>query len=203
MRLLLIRHGQTAANVAAQLDTAYPGTPLNEKGHEQAQALAERLSDEQIDAVYASDLTRAQETAAPFAAERGLDVQVVPDLKEIQAGDWEMTEDWSGLIEVFGQWRDGNLDAGCPGGDTGTGFLARYDAAIRQIATTDAQCVAAVSHGAAMRVWVSNVCPNATDEFIRTARLSNTTVIELDGSPDDGWTLVSWTGESVPEPPED
>ena len=42
MRLFLVRHGQTHANVARQLDTAVPGLDLTDAGHEQARALAER-----------------------------------------------------------------------------------------------------------------------------------------------------------------
>ena len=70
MRLLLIRHGQTQSNVNRELDTAFPGAPLNEAGLAQAEALVEALAHERIDALYCSTLTRAQQTAAPQAASR-------------------------------------------------------------------------------------------------------------------------------------
>lgn len=71
MRLLLVRHGQTPSNVRFLLDTAVPGPGLTELGERQAAALPEALAGEDIDALYASTLTRAQLTAAPLAGARG------------------------------------------------------------------------------------------------------------------------------------
>lgn len=76
MRLILIRHGQTDANVRRQLDTAYPGLPLNETGHAQAKALVDAISHERIDAIYCSTLTRAQRQRPRLAAARGLDAVI-------------------------------------------------------------------------------------------------------------------------------
>ena len=58
-------------------------------GVAQAAALGERLGTEPIEAVYASDLLRAQQSAAPLAAARGTSVVTVPTLREMAMGRWE------------------------------------------------------------------------------------------------------------------
>ncbi|HPV81372.1 MAG TPA: histidine phosphatase family protein, partial [Dermatophilaceae bacterium] len=118
MRLLLIRHGQTASNVTRLLDTAAPGAPLDEVGLEQARALAEALADEPIEAVYASDLTRSQQTAAPLAARHGVEVVVRGGIREIQAGEDEMSADWVRYLTTIMSW-NADLDARMPGGESG------------------------------------------------------------------------------------
>lgn len=83
MRLILIRHCETQSNVDHLLDTAFPGAPLTDQGHAQAATLPERLAGEPIEAVFASTLTRAQQTAAPLAEALGLEVEVIDG---VQAG---------------------------------------------------------------------------------------------------------------------
>ena len=72
MRLLLVRHGQTPANVLGVLDTAVPGPGLTDLGRRQAAALPEALAEERIDAIVVTDLVRTHETAAPLVAATGL-----------------------------------------------------------------------------------------------------------------------------------
>ena len=133
MRLFLVRHGQTHANVARQLDTAVPGLDLTDEGREQARALADRLGGEDLGAIYTSDLVRTQQTAAPLAEMLGLEMVVLPGLREIQAGDWEMSTDWQPYIDAVVRWRD-DPEHAIPGGDSGAGFMQRYDEAIARIA---------------------------------------------------------------------
>ncbi|MGN6780504.1 MAG: histidine phosphatase family protein, partial [Marmoricola sp.] len=63
MRLLLLRHGETHANVSGELDTAAPGEDLTPLGQAQAEAAATVLADRDIDAVFVSVLVRTQQTA--------------------------------------------------------------------------------------------------------------------------------------------
>lgn len=87
-RIIAIRHGQTAWNaetrMQGQLDTA-----LDAQGRWQAQQLAQALAHEPIDALVASDLSRAMHTAAPLAAARGLRVHSEPGLRERCFGVFE------------------------------------------------------------------------------------------------------------------
>lgn len=195
MRLFLVRHGETHANVARQLDTAVPGLHLTEAGEQQAKDLAERLSSEDLGAIYVSDLLRAQQTAEPLAAALGLDVVVLPGLREIQAGDYEMSTEWGPFVDAVKRWRD-DPEHTIPGGDSGIGFMSRYEAAIRRIAGDGHESAVAVSHGAAMRVWVA-AATHLDPGFFDARRLDNTLVVTLEGDPDAGWRLLAWGDEPI------
>jgi len=85
---LLIRHGDNDL-IGKSLAGRLPNVHLNEKGQAQAQAVAAGLAEMKITAVYASPLERAQETAEPLARMHGLPVQILPELLEIDFGEWE------------------------------------------------------------------------------------------------------------------
>lgn len=82
--IYLVRHGETIDN-ARQIMQGQTQGELNEKGREQAQQVAERLANESIDAVVASDLHRAIQTAEIIAAPHGLPVRTTELLRE---RDW-------------------------------------------------------------------------------------------------------------------
>ena len=82
--IFLIRHGETVDN-ARQIMQGQTQGELNEKGREQARQVAERLAAEQVDAVVASDLHRAVQTAEIISAPHGLPVMTTPLLRE---RDW-------------------------------------------------------------------------------------------------------------------
>jgi broad specificity phosphatase PhoE len=87
MRLLLIRHGETEWN--ASLRYQGPDVPLNERGRLQAQGIAARLKGLELAALYASDMLRAWETAEIIGSALGLGPEPMPDLREIDVGQWE------------------------------------------------------------------------------------------------------------------
>lgn len=199
MRLLLIRHGQTPSNVRGALDTAYPGAGLTELGHTQARAIPGSLEKERFAGVYASPLVRTQLTAAPLAQGRGLDVVVRRGLEEISAGELEMRTDHD-AVEAYHtalkSWLDGDLDARLGGRESGRDFLSRYDGALTNIARRHRrdETIVAVSHGAAIRVWVTLRAKGAHEILTPESRMSNTAAAFLEGDPRTGWQLVDWTG---------
>ena len=86
--LLLVRHGETDWNAtAACRDTT--DRPLNDYGRRQARELAGELENEELEAIYASDLSRARETAEIVGERLGLAVVLDPDLREKDWGNWE------------------------------------------------------------------------------------------------------------------
>ncbi|MGV8907572.1 MAG: histidine phosphatase family protein [Propionicimonas sp.] len=193
MRLILVRHGRTASNVGFLLDTAEPGADLDDGGLEQAAALVERLSHHQIEAVYTSNLVRTQQTARPVAEARGLELQVLPELREVSAGDDELSQDATRYIGTLVTWGKGDLEARIPGGENAHEFMSRFDAAIETIAASGKDVVMVVSHGAALRVW-SMVRVKGFTEALGKAHLDNTGVIVADGSPAQGWQLAELIG---------
>jgi len=85
--LLLVRHGETVENASQTMQGQTPGR-LNATGIAQAHQLSESLSDKQIDAVVASDLWRAVQTARIVAAPHDLTVTTTPLLRERDWGDF-------------------------------------------------------------------------------------------------------------------
>lgn len=207
MRLILIRHGQTPSNVLGLLDTAPPGPGLTDLGFEQAAAIPQALAGERIDAMFASNLTRTQLTAAPLARARGLAVPVRDGIREVAAGDLEMRGDLDAVhayLAVVGQWLDGRVDVRMPGGagESAVEVLGRFDSVVDEAATAvpvDGTAVL-VSHGAAIRIWAAARSDNLPDNFGAVNNLRNTGVVILDGEPGSGWTAVSWTDAAIGGP---
>ncbi|MXR51000.1 hypothetical protein GRX03_05180 [Halovenus sp. WSH3] len=88
MKIYVIRHGQTEANAAGQLQ-GHIDTPLTDTGKRHANNVAETLSRTDVDVLISSPLKRALDTAKLVAQELRVDIRVDPDLKEICYGDWE------------------------------------------------------------------------------------------------------------------
>jgi 2,3-bisphosphoglycerate-dependent phosphoglycerate mutase len=108
--LLLVRHGETDWNAEHRWQ-GHTDVPLNERGREQARALAEQLAAEPVDAIYASDLSRARATADTVAARLGLPVTVDPDLREIDVGSREgLTGEEVGEREWDGEPHDAHAE---------------------------------------------------------------------------------------------
>jgi broad specificity phosphatase PhoE len=202
MRLLLVRHGQTLSNVNHLLDTGHPGPVLTELGEQQAAALVEALSSEDIKAIFASTLRRTQQTAQPLADDRGLPVQVRDGIREIDAGELELRSDQEAVdlyVRTVIGWADGKLDARLPGGPSGASMLAAYDEVVSEIESLveDDQTALLVSHGAAIRTWVAARVAGLGAAFAAANALANTAVVILQGSMATGWSLVSWDGRAV------
>jgi broad specificity phosphatase PhoE len=200
MRLILIRHGQTPANVLGQLDTGHPGPGLTDRGLEQAARIPDALRDEEIDAIFVSTLVRTQLTAAPLAAERGLAATILGGIHEAEAGDLEMRSDPEAIHAYHSTiyaWGSGDLDVRMPGEQDGHAFFGRYDADIAGIEESGAETVVVVSHGAAIRVWTARHARNIDPEVTAQNDLMNTGIVILEGSMSDGWDLVSWAGTPV------
>lgn len=193
MRLILVRHGRTPSNTGFVLDTAYPGADLDPTGQEQATDLVSRLAGRPIEAIYASDLVRTQQTAAPLAADRGLRVEILPGLREVSAGDDELSPDATRYIQSLIAWGEGHLEAKVPGGEDAIEFFDRYNAAIAGIVAAGHNDAVVVSHGAALRVWAMAQV-KGFDTAIGKTHLDNTAIVVIDGNPADGWSLVELEG---------
>lgn len=207
MRLLLIRHGQTPSNVLGLLDTAPPGPGLTDLGVQQAAALPATLADERIDLIAASTQPRAQLTAAPLAAARGLDVLIRGGLCEVPAGDLEMRGDEEAVrtyLTTVREWMVGNLDLAMPGGPSGAEVLGRFDAVVDEVARQmdDRGTAVLFAHGAVLRTWAT---ARGIDESVRVDLLErfqplhNTGMIVVAGTRS-GWRLESWAGRAIGGP---
>jgi probable phosphoglycerate mutase len=148
--LVLIRHGETDMNRELRFQ-GQVNASLNDVGHEQARRLARRMAGESAHAVYASDLLRARQTAAPVAGELGLPAVSESGLREQDFGrvdgmrvadiQREHPEAWAG-------WLRFDEDFALPGGESTRAFHARVMAAVqRLVAAHPGQTVVVVTHG--------------------------------------------------------
>ncbi len=196
-RLIFVRHGQSEANVVDSLHTSVPGPPLTALGQEQATALVGALADEDVRSVWSSTMTRAQQTAAPLAAARGLDVRIRDGLRETSVGDLEERRD-AEAHDLFGDvvagWMlRGDLSLRCPAGESGAEIIARFAAAVGEVvAGLDEGTAVIVSHGAALRTTLLGLC-GLDPVFVLTHHLPNTGFVVVD-LVDDGYVCRTWAG---------
>jgi broad specificity phosphatase PhoE len=85
--VLLARHGESDWNAAGRFQ-GHADRPLTERGRRHAEELSARLAHVPLDALYASDLRRAWETAAAVAEAHGLKVERLRELREVDVGSW-------------------------------------------------------------------------------------------------------------------
>ena len=97
-RIYLMRHGETLYQSEAS-EGAIGNSALTERGREQIAAAALLFRGVPLDRIYASPLSRAHETARIIAQEKGLDVLLSPDLREITPS--EKTTVSKSTAEVF------------------------------------------------------------------------------------------------------
>ena len=200
MRLILIRHGQTPANVDGVLESTVPGPGLTAIGEDEAAALPGILADEKIGAIFASTQIRSQLTAAPLADAVGLTFEVRDGLREIAAGDVEGRTDRPAVmiyVRTFLSWIDGDLDVRMPGAEDGHEVLRRFNEVVIEAEGLGHDTVALVSHGAIIRTWAGTHSEDLGTEFFRNHFVKNTGYIILEGSTADGWHLESWQGGGV------
>ncbi len=157
-RLFLVRHGETEWNKSLRYQ-GYQDIPLSEEGRIQAQRTASRLSAEKLDAAYASDLSRAMETAKIISARHGLEVNPVPELKETNFGRWEgltYPEINEQFPEVLKLWRTNPRDTKIPGGESLSEVADRCWAGLDKIIKQNPnQNVLLVAHGGIIRIIVA------------------------------------------------
>jgi broad specificity phosphatase PhoE len=163
MRLLFIRHGETIANAEGRLQGQLD-SPLTGRGREQARALAKRLKREgqAPSPIYASDLSRARETAEIVAAELEAPIVLDARLREFDAGLL------TGLLEpeikrlhpdTWHAFRHSPAWVPIPGGEGNAAFHARLVEALEEIEAKheEGDVVAVVSHGGSLGMMLGHI----------------------------------------------
>ncbi len=192
LRLLLIRHGQTLWNA----ELRYQGqtdVPLNELGRRQAEALGRRLAGETLHAVYASDLQRAVDTAAPLAAIHRLDIITEPRLRELNFGEWEgctFEEIRQRAPAAYQAWLRTPEQFSAPGGETGAQLRTRVQAWLDEVRARHAeQTIAVVAHGGSLMTLLQ-ITLELPSEARWKFRMTHGSLSELHLYPD-GWAVLA------------
>ena len=195
--LTFIRHAQSEANASGIIDTSEPGPGLSPEGKGQAEQVAHQLARNNYDAVYASTMARAQQTAAPLAAELGKRVEVLPGLQEINAGWFEgkpVSTAPTTYLLAPADWLNGDVQNLIPGSISGKAFNDRFTAAVQKIYDSGHSNPVVFAHLYSIEYWVLMNVKNAKDSLLTSHPLPNTGRVVITGNPSTGWTLVEWDG---------
>jgi broad specificity phosphatase PhoE len=127
MILHLVRHGESLFNQERRIQ-GQSDVELSPLGHRQSAAVAATFKGISIDAIYASPLRRAVETAQPIAAELGLEIRLDDRLKEINAGMFQGLL-WNEIEHLHpaeaARWKAQEPDFVIPGGESRRNLMAR------------------------------------------------------------------------------
>ncbi len=164
-----MRHGQTPTT-GAVLPGRAPGLHLAEAGTQQAARVAERIAElKTVDAIYASPLERARETAAPIGKARGLRVQIDRGLLECDFGEWTGAElkqlmklpEWGTVQRAPSTFR-------FPNGESFTEMQARMVTAVDRLrAKHPGGTIVCVSHADPIKALVAHAMGTHLDLFQR------------------------------------
>ncbi|MGH3267370.1 MAG: histidine phosphatase family protein [Trebonia sp.] len=195
-RLVLWRHGQTTWNVEHRFQ-GQTDIPLDETGEAQAQYAARRLATLRPVAIVASDLSRAQQTAAALSMLTGLEAVADKDLRERFGGDWEgLTDD-----EIRERYPAERATWNPPNGEPTAVVADRVAAAFTRIAErlADGRLAVVVGHGAALRLGMERIFGLPALGVSMLGPLANCawSVLEVR---DARWRLLEYNAGTLPEP---
>lgn len=149
MLVYCIRHGESTFNVESRIQGQLD-PPLSPTGRRQAEALADWARSVAIDAIYASPLARAAETAAPLADALGLTPVFDDRLRELHAGVFQglrKEELPDRHPEALIRWRSQDPDFRIPGGESRRDLMQRGEAAFADVRSRNHRRAVVVSHG--------------------------------------------------------
>jgi broad specificity phosphatase PhoE len=193
---VLWRHGQTTWNAEHRFQ-GQSDIPLDETGEAQAEYAARRLVTLMPSVIFASDLSRAQQTAAPLGRLTGLKVTTDKDLRERSGGDWE------GLTntEIHERYPKERATWSPPNGEPTAVVADRVSAAITRIAARleDGKLAVVVSHGAALRLGMERLLGLPAEGVGVLGPLSNCSWSVLSVT-DGHWRLLEYNAGTLPEP---
>ncbi len=157
-KLILIRHGQTAANLKKQYQ-GHLDFCLDETGLKQAQALAQELPKlYQIEAIITSPLQRAVQTANEIAKPFGLEPQTHEGLKELDFGIWDgLTYNEIALKYPISKWIENPASYNIPNGELWANFSGRIRQAFKEITALPYKTIAVISHAGVIRNHLSGI----------------------------------------------
>lgn len=184
-RVFIVRHGETDYNVEHRWQ-GHLDVPLNENGHYQAQSLAKYLKNETIDAIFASDLKRAYDTAQAIADIKQMTVNADARLREINLGVFQGLTNTQ-IHEAYPyekmQW-DTNNNFSPLDGESRNQVQERVYQAWQEITNhPKMKTVVLLSHGGTIRMLLERVFPDRKDYI----KLKNTSISIIERNSDEAW----------------
>jgi len=183
--IYFIRHADALPGADEVASGGYDDQPLSELGRQQAQALAERLRDSGLAAIYSSPLGRARQTAEAVGKAADLPVSLEPDLREVELGqigpkerDVLSPEELSNLLKqrlreiaivavTTGMW------SSIPGSEPSPALRTRITGAVDRLAAAHpGRRIAVVSHGGSINAYFAVLLGIERDYFFPAANTS-------------------------------
>lgn len=201
-RLLLLRHGRTAWNDAGRAQ-GHADIELDATGHAQAELAARHLADLEIAGLWASDLTRARQTAGYLADRTGLDVEEDARLREFDVGERQgltLAEFADRFPEEYSAWMRGDGLVPVKGGEVSEEVEARMVPALRECldALDHGETGLVVTHGAAMKVAVTGLLQWPLELAASLKAVDNCAWITLDEIEHGGRLRLAGYNEKAP-----
>lgn len=195
--LTFIRNAQTQADADGVINTDPPGPGLTPEGQGQAQQVAHRSGRNDFDAVYASAMAEAQQTAGPLAGELGKQVEILNGVQALNAGWYNgKPESMSSATYMLApaDWINGDIQDSIPGSISGKQFNEQFTAAVNKVYNSGHNKPVVFSQGPAIMAWTLLNAKNGKNGLLTSHPLPNTGRVVITGNPTGGWTLVDWDG---------
>jgi broad specificity phosphatase PhoE len=179
--VLLARHGETDDNRQPIRVQGFSDTQLNDTGRRQARELAERVAADGIASLWASDLSRAMETAEIVGARIGLEPRPDARLREANRGRWEgrlFADIEREEPERYAAWRRAGAGFRFPEGESLLEQQNRVREAVAEIHGRAEFPALVICHGGSIRVMLCLENPDGLDAFHRF-EVPNVAVVAL------------------------
>jgi broad specificity phosphatase PhoE len=179
----LLRHGEPT--ISRRINGRLPGVGLSARGRAEIAAVAARLAEEKIQALYASPLQRTQETAQILADRLGLPVGYRQDVIELDFGEWTgLTADDIRKDQRWQLWSNCRSIASIPGGESWRQVQDRVVGALFDLHPVHPEgSVVIVSHGDVIRAALLFALGMPLDFYSRIEiAFASISTIRLDGS---------------------
>ncbi len=201
-RLIFVRHAEAEGNANRRFHGWYDSC-ITEKGHKQAQQVAERLEHFPIDILYSSSLTRTLQTAQYIADIKQLPVIRTDKMREINGGDWE-NKPFDQLPALYPKenytWENEPHLHQMPNGESVAEF---YDRLINEvgniISRNKGKNICIVTHGAAIRTMLCRFYGEKLEYIKNIYWHDNTsvTVVDYDDAKDEFEVMMEGDSEHL------
>lgn len=191
MRIYLVRHGETVWNVEKRLQ-GWKDSPLTDNGLRSAKRLAKRLQGIRLDRVFSSDQKRALITAEIIAKDRGIPIEVLSSLRELNFGSWEgmtISEIETLYPLEYSTYKTDPDRYTSVGGENIEQLFDRASKALETIGSCGEENVLVVTHGVTIRALMTIISGQGMDGFTKIPVFLGTSLTELELT-DKGYRII-------------
>lgn len=192
MRLIFVRHGQTQYNAVNRYQ-GQSDAVLSSLGRLQAECTGERLRQEDVAAIYSSDLSRALDTAKVIARHHNLPVSLDARLRECSFGDWEgltVQQIVDRFPDQYAAYRRDSVAFRAPNGERLEELQTRVVESVNSIVEhhSSDENIVVVTHGGPIKAFFCHALGTTLYTF-RVIRLDNCSITVFALQNDGRWFL--------------